>query len=795
MESIDWDIYAKSYDDTQHLLGRPDLAQKHFELIGKGQGRDCTCNPILVYCLYPHVPSIDEARESVLQAPAQYPIRSRNALKQYLASYPTLTGVLPHASDYLLEPAIDAFLFQLQLAQQKVDLNEALDELVQEVTNELLADLSVERKTPLEAVPKPDISRGPASVPSRRDGFVRVAQKSPYVVRVETVIPVIQDAAYLVLGYVFDPENQWSGLELQTPGKSINVFPLIKRFVWHDKAQTLLGLGVPGDYLDPDVGFAVLVSAEHLAGRPERINCLFKDADPVLTPVNTRTLAELDPVVVSVLWGLFHVDLFEHSKGRMELLDPAFVQNLLPQQSRQMPFRLCADKVLKLDRNLLVFGQLFDSQQALKGLYLRVASGRCVRLDPTIVRTPRPDLLEAASQLGMPDELIGFCAYVEGVFVDDQNDCELLALLDSGEWILDTASPEPANSQKTRALLLDQWDLSLRDHSRSMLERVIEPVFPQLAQARRLQTQRSKPTFTQFGTPPANPEFSVLLYCSGQGDELKFLLSSVAAESTGKNLEIVLVANFQDVARIEKSLKYLSALLDLPVLLVGQHAQQEYAAVLNTAVEHCNGRYLCLLNSQLMPASPGWLRRMADLFKTQSDVGLVGCRLLDVDEMVLSVGLRFVREKQPVSMWASEFPARGLPAAALSLPEVFEMPAVPTDCIVIERSFFQGLSGFDESFSTGRLEATDLCLRVWKADRRVLVLNSVTMYYLSDVHLTDIDHSDTVQKDILANRRLQHIRWSRFIDQRFRNWETGVSSGKSFAELSDTMKNILGGLA
>lgn len=794
MESIDWDIYAKSYEDTQHLLGRADLAQKHYEMIGKSQNRDCTFNSILVHCLYPDVQSIESARQDYLQAPSSYPIRSRSALKTYLASYPTLVGVLPQASDYLLEPAIDSFLFQIQLSQQKLELTQALEELVQEVTNELLADLSVERKTLARVIPHIETTHGAPAVPSRRDGLVRVAQKSPYVVRVEAVIPVIQGAAYLVLGYVFDPEHQWSGLELKTPGKSYNVFPLVKRFVWHEKAQKLLELGVPGDYLDPDVGFAILVSAENLVGEPERIQCLFKDADPVLMQPATKPLAEIDASIIPTLWSLFHSDLFDYTKGRLELLDPAFVHNPAPRQSSQTQFRLRADKVLKLERNLLVFGQLFDSQQDLKALYLRVASGRCVRLDTSLVKTPRPELLESASQLGVADELMGFCAYVEGVFVDDQSDCELLALLDSGEWVVDTTPPEPAHPQKTRALLLDQWDLSLQDHSRSMLERVVEPVFPQLAQARRAQTHRAKPTFTQFGVPLASPEYSLLVYCSGQGDELKFLLSSLTAECDAKDLEVILVADFQCAARIEKSLKYFSALLNLPILLVAQHVQQEYAAVLNTAVEHCKGRYLCLLNSQLMPAQSGWLAKMAGLFKSRPDVGLVGCRLLDVDDMVLSIGLRFIPEKQPVSMWASEFPARGLPSAALNLPETFEMPAVPTDCIVMQRAFFQGLSGFDESFSAGRLEATDLCLRVWKAERKVIVHNAVAMYHLSNVHLTDIDHSQTVQKDMLANRRLQHIRWSRFIDQRFRNWEAGVTSGSTFVELNDTVKNLMGGL-
>ncbi|MFN4329334.1 MAG: glycosyltransferase family 2 protein [Limnobacter sp.] len=793
MEAIDWDVYAKSYEDTQHLVGRPDLAQKHYDLIGRDQGRDHGFNPLLVFCLYDDVQTLDDARKAVLRDPARYPIRSRLALKQAVASFPTLVGLLPKSADYLLEPAVDAFLFQIQLEQRKIGVNSALDGLVQEVTNELLADLSVEREQVLKALPKAESPLVAGAVVSRRDSVVKVAQKAPYVVRVEALIPVLQGAAYLVLGYVFDPEQQWSGFELQTDQKTYNIFPLLKRFVWHSKAQVLLDGGIPGDYLEPDVGFAALIHAEKVEGTPMRVTCTFKDAEVLAVQPPMPLLNEIDQAIIPVLWTLFHGDLFECSEGRLELLDSVFLDKRVPQQARKSPFRLGLDHVFKLQRNLLISGHLLDTQQALKALYLRLSSGRCMRLDETLVRTPRPDLSDEAQAFGVPEETTGFCAFTKDVFVDDQGEVELIALLDSGEWICDNTSAEVANPATTRSLLLDQWNLQMSEHSRGMLVRVIEPVFPLLAEARRAQIKRVAPTVSQFGSKVARPEVSIVVYCSGNGDELKYLLSSVKLEASKLALEVVVVADVHATQKLERLLKVQADMLGLSIQLIGHQGHLEYGSAINFAAEHCAGRFLCLLDSSVMPTQGAWLSTLLQVFKSKPNIGLLAPRLLNLDGMVQSAGVRFVPETHPVALWAGDSPCRGLPVNSVSLPDTYEMPAVTLECALLERKLFLGLSGFDITFSEGRLEAADLCLRIWQADRTVVVSSNIDMTQIGFNHLSDIDNPDYVHKEMLANRRLQHNRWATFIDQRFQNWQAGTSSSATFRELDDTMKNVLGG--
>lgn len=146
-----------------------------------------------------------------------------------------------------------------------------------------------------------------------------------------------------------------------------------------------------------------------------------------------------------------------------------------------------------------------------------------------------------------------------------------------------------------------------------------------------------------------------------------------------------------------------------------------YAASNNRGAAVANGELLALLNNDLV-LTPDWLPPMLDLHATLSSPGAIGnvqlsVRTREVDHAGILIG------------------AKGKPMHDRCGPQWMERtrmpPAVTGACLLIDRSLWQQLGGFDEGFING-CEDVDLCLRA-SAQRRTnaVALRSVIQHHVS----------------------------------------------------------------
>ena len=142
-----------------------------------------------------------------------------------------------------------------------------------------------------------------------------------------------------------------------------------------------------------------------------------------------------------------------------------------------------------------------------------------------------------------------------------------------------------------------------------------------------------------------------------------------------------------------------------------------YAAVNNFAARQARGEALAFVNDDTEVVTPDWLERMLE-HALRPEVGAAGAKLLYPNGAVQHAGIVLGVMKNHCEHVMSGF--RGdAPGYANRLVAVQNLSAVTGACLVMRRSVFEEVGGFDEQFA-GDYNDVDLCLRVRRRGLQVI---------------------------------------------------------------------------
>jgi len=168
-----------------------------------------------------------------------------------------------------------------------------------------------------------------------------------------------------------------------------------------------------------------------------------------------------------------------------------------------------------------------------------------------------------------------------------------------------------------------------------------------------------------------------------------------------------------DDASTDGTRAWLSTLRDPPHKVLLGEANVGYARTCNRAARIAQGRYLALLNSDLV-FTHGWLEPMLAAFTRFGDTGIVGNLQYRAATGCLDhAGVQIDTLGRPEHLDTR----RGAP---LLLAAYRTHAAITGACCVIERALFLHHGGYDEAFINGG-EDIDLCLRLRQAGLAVRV--------------------------------------------------------------------------
>ena len=237
------------------------------------------------------------------------------------------------------------------------------------------------------------------------------------------------------------------------------------------------------------------------------------------------------------------------------------------------------------------------------------------------------------------------------------------------------------------------------------------------------------------GLAPASPRVSLIVPLYGRHDFLAHQLVHFVSDPELRAAEILYVV---DDPRLESAVRRdadaLARLHDIAFSIAYLPRNLGYAGANNAAAALARGDFLLLLNSDVLPAAPGWLGQMLAVADAAADEGgecLVGARLLYDDDSVQHDGMRFEAAPNFEGLWINRHPGKGLPRDLFPTPaEAPTREAVTGACLLTRRDRYAALGGLDEGYVLGDFEDSDFCLKARRAGLGIRLAARAELYHL-----------------------------------------------------------------
>jgi GT2 family glycosyltransferase len=206
------------------------------------------------------------------------------------------------------------------------------------------------------------------------------------------------------------------------------------------------------------------------------------------------------------------------------------------------------------------------------------------------------------------------------------------------------------------------------------------------------------------------PSVSIIIPTKDAPDMLGRCLKSVAERTSYPKVEIILMDN---ETTDERSLQLMQ---QYPVRRIAFGNPFNFSRANNQGAMSATGDFLVFLNNDTEIIAPDWLEHLV-YYAEQPDVGAVGALLIYEDRTVQHAGVALGMRGTADHVMRG-FPA-GVDGYAGSLACAREVSAVTGACMIIRKSLFHEIGGFNEHFFTA-YQDVDLCLRLRERGLRLI---------------------------------------------------------------------------
>ncbi|UVF20410.1 glycosyltransferase [Microvirga terrae] len=286
--------------------------------------------------------------------------------------------------------------------------------------------------------------------------------------------------------------------------------------------------------------------------------------------------------------------------------------------------------------------------------------------------------------------------------------------------------PQPADPAQARATALRA--IPAQHVDQSILMQVLRPAIADLHA--QVGNQIGRHTIRRIGFSHRCPKASMIIPLYRNLEFLRFQIAAFATDPWIRaNAELVYVLDSPEQAQeVEHLLGGLHLIYGLPVILVVMERNGGYARANNVGVSVARGDVLALVNSDIIPVSPGWLEAMASRLNGRRRIGAVGPKLLFEDGSIQHAGMYFSQDHR--GYWLNQHFHKGMPRDYAPACEERVVPAVTGACLVTTRALFESVGGFTEDYVVGDYEDSDLCLKITMTERKIAYAPDIELYHL-----------------------------------------------------------------
>jgi O-antigen biosynthesis protein len=217
----------------------------------------------------------------------------------------------------------------------------------------------------------------------------------------------------------------------------------------------------------------------------------------------------------------------------------------------------------------------------------------------------------------------------------------------------------------------------------------------------------------------SEPKVSIIIPTKDKKELLSRCIQSIEKNTTYKNWEIIIIDNN---STDEKTINYFES---LPYLIIRYDDSFNFSKMNNLAVKQATGDYLLFLNDDTAALEDNWLTEMVSICQ-QKNVGIVGPKLIHSDDTIQHAGMVFL--KSGAGFHPFQRFSENDSGYFNSINVIRDFSAVTGACLLIKKSIFSKVNGFDDDFDLYYGDA-DLCLKV-----RSMGLNIVYTPYSKLLH-------------------------------------------------------------
>ena len=256
----------------------------------------------------------------------------------------------------------------------------------------------------------------------------------------------------------------------------------------------------------------------------------------------------------------------------------------------------------------------------------------------------------------------------------------------------------------------------------------------------------------RYRLPEPRPHVTIIIPTKDRADLLSRCVDSIVTQSTYGDLDIVIVDNGSSES---VSHAYFDRVQQNPCVSVLRIDEPfNFSRINNVAAARARGPFLCFLNNDTEVISGDWLEEMVSL-AVRDGVGAVGAMLYYPSNTMQHAGV--VLGLGGIASHAHRGQRRGMPGNYGRAALTQTMSAVTAACMVIRKTTFDAVGGFDEALAVAYNDV-DLCLRLGVEGFRNVWTPFAEMYHFESISRGD-DLQGASRPRFLAESQAMRDRW------------------------------------
>jgi GT2 family glycosyltransferase/glycosyltransferase involved in cell wall biosynthesis len=247
--------------------------------------------------------------------------------------------------------------------------------------------------------------------------------------------------------------------------------------------------------------------------------------------------------------------------------------------------------------------------------------------------------------------------------------------------------------------------------------------------------------------PPETPDVSIVIPVHNKFSTTYDCLDSIVKAPSDRTFEIIIADDCSDDETLLAALVFAGA-----VRIVRNTTNLGFVRTCNAGAALARGRYLFFLNNDTL-VKPGWLDELVQTFEQVPNVGIAGSKLLFPDGKLQEAGGIIWRLGDGWN-WG-----RGRDPSDPAFSFLRDADWVSGAALMIERTLFGLLGGFDEYYAPAYYEDTDLAFRVRALGKRVVVQPASEIVHLEGVSAGTDTSGPGMKRFQVVNHAKFYRRW------------------------------------